>query len=125
MPFLGTLKYERLEDKDSDFGRPLYRLTEPFGYYSDYHLPCEPIRCEEGFETDFASIPEWIFFLRPKNGKWKKASVIHDKACKLPMSAKTADIIFYYAMLEDEASIFTAYLLYFAVRLNHIVVGKK
>ena len=60
----------------------------------------------------------------PRNGKWKKASVVHDKACKLPMSAKTADIIFYYAMLEDEASIFTAYLLYFAVRLNHIIVGK-
>jgi len=70
----------------------------------------DAVLCEEGFETDFASIPEWIFFLRPRNGKWAKASVIHDKACiyasnKEEMTYKQADHIFYNAMREDGASV--------------------
>lgn len=124
MPFIGNLKYEKVENKESFVGRPVYKLSEQFGFETTKGKGYR-IYCEKGFETDFASIPEWIFFLNPRNGKWKKASVIHDKACKLPISAKNADIIFYYALLDDEASIFTAYLLYTAVRLNHIFVGKK
>lgn len=123
MSFIGELNYERVPNKKSFFGRPVYRLTRPFGYKS-----VKTIMCEEGFETDFASIPWWIFFLRPKNGKWKKASVIHDKACimasKYELTYIEADNIFYYAMLDDEASRFTASFIYFWVRLNHLVVGK-
>ena len=84
--------------------------------------------CENGFETDFASVPDWIFFLRPRNGKWAKASVIHDKACILAsekiLTYKTADLYFYYAMLDDQASWFTANFMYFWVRLNHLVLRK-
>ena len=90
--------------------------------------PYYTIKCEEGFETDFASIPSFIFFLRPKNGKWKKASVIHDKACKMAekkiLTYKTADSIFYYAMLDDKASKFTASFMFLVVRINHLVTFK-
>ena len=126
--FLGELKYERIEGKESFVGRPVYRLTEPFAYCTDKHLPYYTVRCDKGFETDFASIPEWFFFLRPRNGKWAKASVIHDKACLLALideiSYKDADLFFYHAMLDDKASWFTANFMYFWVRLNHLVVRK-
>ena len=131
MSFVGQLKYEKVKDKQSFVGQPVYRLTEEFGYKTDIvpNLNKEyKILCPRGFETDFASVPSWIFFLRPRNGKWAKASVIHDRACQLAsnkvLSYKTADKIFYYAMLEDEASKFTASFMYFWVRLNHLVVGK-
>jgi hypothetical protein len=121
--FIGILKYERLLGKTSLAGRPVFRLTESLSYKNDEHLPGYIIRCEVGFETDFASIPSFIFFLRPKNGKWKTASVIHDKACilasKKMLTYKEADTIFYYAMLDDEASKFTANFIYFWCRLHN------
>ena len=131
MPFVGELKYEKIKDKESFVGRPLFKLTQEFGFKLGNVPNLNPeykIICPKGFETDFASIPEWIFFLRPRNGKWAKSAVIHDRACQLAsnkvLSYKTADRIFYYAMLEDEASQFTANFMYFWVRLNHLVVGK-
>lgn len=131
--FIGELEYERVEGKESFVGRPVYRLTKYLAYKCEKHpfYPDYQIQCDVGFETDFASIPEWIIFLNPKNGKWKKASVIHDKACLVAskrttgLNYKDADLLFYYAMRDDGASRFTANFLYFWVRLNHIVVGKE
>ena len=126
--FTGTLLFTRVKNKESAFGRPVFKLTRSFGYYKIVGDNIYAIDCEPGFETDFASIPEWIFFLRPRNGKWIKASVIHDKACilasKKALTYKTADDIFYYAMLDDEASWFTASFMYLVVRLNHLVTLK-
>lgn len=121
MPFLTELKYEDAKGTNI-WGRPQYALTSPLEYdYKGYML----IRVPEGFKTDFATIPNWIPFLRPKNGKWAKASVVHDFLCKYDMPKVTADRIFYYAMLDDKASIFTAYVLWICVRINHIAQGLK
>ena len=137
MAFFGELKYEKIEGKESFAGRPVYRLTEFFGYVCKRNSTFYIIYCHEGFETDFASIPEWIFFVRPRNGKWMKASVIHDRACIMArdkevvidpdfvMTYKLADQIFYEAMLEDEASLFTANFMYFWCRAKHILYGQK
>jgi hypothetical protein len=128
MPFLGELKYEKIKDKESFVGRPVFKLTQDFGYFLNNKVLYVRIECKKGFETDFASIPEWVFFIRPRNGKWAKASVIHDKACILAsngeLSYKDADLLFYYAMREDNASWFTANFFYFLVTVNHIVAGK-
>lgn len=122
--FIGELKYERVPGKRSVFGRQVYKLLQPFGY----RLEGFKIDCEEGFETDFASIPRFISFIRPKNGKWRKASVIHDKACIMAstkyLTYYQADNIFYYAMLDDNASKFTANFMYLVVRINHLVLLK-
>lgn len=127
MPFIGELRYERVKCKESFVGRSVFRLTEEFAYEINKPPKLDyKIICAEGFETDFASVPEWIRFIRPRNGKWIKASVIHDRACKLAakklLSYKVADTIFYYAMREDGASLFTAHFMYFWVRLNHLIV---
>lgn len=122
--FIGELKYERVKGKWSVFGRPVFKLLQPFGY----KIEGFNIECEEGFETDFASIPRFITFIRPQNGKWRKASVIHDKACimasKKRLTYNQADGIFYYAMLDDNASKFTASFMYMIVRINHLVLLK-
>lgn len=117
MPFLSKLEYEPAEGTNI-WGRPQYRLTAPLVYsYND-----EEFTVPAGFKTDFATIPNWIPLLRPKNGKWAKASVVHDHLCKTKDLPKgVADRIFYYAMLDDEASIFTAWLFWLCVRSSHIV----
>ena len=122
--FINVLVYERIPGKVSAFGRPVYVLKRPFCWPNGKYN----VICNTGFETDFASIPKFVFFLSSKNGKWKKASVIHDKACILASTGKwkyiTADNIYYEALLDDNASKFTAWLFYLAVRLNHLIVGK-
>jgi hypothetical protein len=131
MPFIGELQYKKIEGKMSVFGRQVYKLTKPFEYMIGVDRGYNPyftIKCEEGFETDFASIPWFIFFLNPKNGRWKSASVIHDKACKMAdkkiLTFKTADSIFYYAMLDDGSFKFVARFFYFWVRAHHLVSRK-
>ena len=117
--FINELVYERVPGKVSPFGRPVYVLKRPFCWSNGK----ESVVCIKGFEKDFASIPKFVFFLSSKNGKWKKASVIHDKACILASTGKwkyiTADNIYFEALLDDGASKFTAWLFYLAVRLNH------
>lgn len=120
MPFLTELKYEPAKGTNI-WGRPQFSLTAPLEYdHKGYIL----IRVPEGFKTDFATIPSWIPFLKPKNGKWAKASVVHDYLCKRDIPKVTADKIFYYAMLDDGANVFTAYVLWASVRINHIAQGQ-
>lgn len=121
MPFLSKLTYAKAEG-DNIWGRPQYSLTSPLEYdYKGYVV----VRVPTGFKTDFATIPSWVPFLRPKNGKWAKASVVHDFLCKREGLPKAlADRVFYYAMLDDEASVFTAFLLWAAVRINHLAQGQ-
>jgi hypothetical protein len=128
MPFYGNLKYEKIDGEESFAGRPIYRLTESFGYDTKKHMDGYHIVCDAGFETDFASIPEWIFFVNHRDGKWKKASVIHDKACILAkideLTYKEADLFLYYAMLDDQASKFSANFFYFWCRAKHLLCGQ-
>jgi hypothetical protein len=129
MPFIGDCVYRRSYKEESFVGRPVYILTEPFLYYNDKAKKDYKIICELGFKTDFASIPEWIG-VDPKGTLWRKAAVIHDKACILarekerPIDMKEADAFFYYAMKECGASLFTRMFFWTIVRINHIVQGR-
>lgn len=119
--YLTELKYKDATGTNI-WGRPQYKLTSPLVY--DYRGRLD-IFVPAGFKTDFATIPSWIPFVRPNNGKWAKASVVHDFLCKSACTKKFADKVFYYAMLDDEASHFTAFVLWVAVRVNHIAQGLK
>ena len=123
MPFLSELKYEDAKGTNI-WGRPQYSLTEKLVYsYLHSFTGDFTITVPVGFKTDFATIPSWIPFVRPENGKWRKASVVHDYLCKEDIPKKYADKVFYYAMLDDQASVFTAYLLWVGVRINHLAQG--
>lgn len=128
MSFYGVLTYEKIEGGESFVGRPLYMLTDYFGYQTPLHMNNYPIHCDAGFITDFASIPEWIFFINPKDGKWKSAAVIHDRACEIAskgkMTYRNADLFLYYAMLDDGSSKFSANFFYFWVRAKHLICGQ-
>jgi hypothetical protein len=122
--FSGELKYEKI-DGESFVGRPQFRLLEDFSYsvWDGVYFGLITVTVPKGFVTDFASIPEWIFFLKPKNGVWKHASVIHDYLCKQKDVPKwVADRVFYHAMRDDGASLLTAWFMWSIVRLNHLLI---
>ena len=122
--FHGQLRTLRLRNTRSPSGRPCYQLLEPFAWNNENYY----IECELGFVTDFASIPHFIPWVNPRDGKWRHASVIHDKACILArdgkMTYKDADTILYYAMLDDNASKFSASFFYFWCRTKHLLWGQ-
>lgn len=70
------------------------------------------------FYTDLASIPKLLHFIYKPNGKYTRASIIHDYL----YSDKTknrfyADYIFLKCMKLDNVPFHTRYLFYFAVSL--------
>jgi len=79
-----------------------YRIQEKFEYYTDLiNQKKTVISIEEGFITDFASTPRWLWWLLPPTGKYGKASVIHDYLYDTKLKGVTkeiADKIFLEAM---------------------------
>lgn len=83
----------------------------------------------EGFITDLASIPSFLFWLQW--GAWNKAAIIHDYLYvhhfisiktvfytkKYHLNRKQTDILFYEILLHDGVHPLLAKLMYYAVRL--------
>jgi hypothetical protein len=95
-----------------------WRLSERFIVYTE-QLGEEKvwIEVEEGFETDFASIPKiFLPFLEWKD-KFNKAAVVHDWLYHTKQfDRKTTDRIFLELQLALGINKYKAYLFYFTVR---------
>lgn len=98
-------------EKDSIVnGVKWYRLKAPL-LYDDFIVPV-------GFKTDLATIPKQLTWIFKPNGKYARASVLHDFLYdKKVVSRKEADIIFKEAMLKDGVSDLVADIFYVSVRL--------
>jgi len=104
-----------------------WRLVKSFTYRIGKKYSRHFIKVPRDFETDFASIPKFIFWLFPWWAKFNKASVLHDwlYKAKIVMGNKVTreqtDDIFYEAMLIDyrhhKSGKFIAFIEYRAVRL--------
>ena len=111
----------RLEDIDGH----TMSLLEPLKFYSAELRMV--VRVDPPFVTDFASIPRGFWNLIPKNGKWDRASVIHDAAYRLqlrdvtgkffPATKSQADHLFREGMAADGVGKVTRNLMFAAVRL--------
>lgn len=85
--FLTTLRVEWGEDEKNA------RLLAPFGYYSA--ILGQEVWVEEGFETDFASVPRLPFIFLVLGNLGKRAAVIHDKLYRESgVSRAKADAVF-------------------------------
>ena len=74
-------------------------LVFPFTYHQGSKRSNRVIKVPAGFDTDFASIPKFLWFL-PYWAKFSKASVLHDYLYRTQdRSRKEADLIFLEAML--------------------------
>lgn len=110
-------------------GRPIYCVTHSIIFHtSKVGKLGTIIVVPEGFLTDLASIPTLPFFPNPGGSLWDDAAIVHDKACLEAdadkMTFKEADAAFYHALRERGCNVFTAVVLWLAVRANHLVKGQ-
>jgi hypothetical protein len=86
-----------------------------------------------GYRTDLASVPWWIRWLLPPNGKYGKAAVIHDFICSyrtvnmngqnVYVTRKTGDLIFLEAMGVLNVPAWQKWSMFCAVRAYAIATG--
>lgn len=72
------------------------------------------------FDTDLASIPRWLWsIISPNYSGFISPAILHDYLyrCSQNYTRKTIDEIFYYALISNGVSRYTAYKMYAAVRL--------
>jgi len=96
-------------------------LTEELQYYSS-RLD-KVIVVPEIFETDLASIPPYLTWLVPKNGKHRAAAIVHDhlyvqhgKVGGATLTRAECDAIFLEAMVVLGVSKWRRKIMYYAVR---------
>jgi hypothetical protein len=107
--FIGTVKAEWLDD-----GRKM-KLLEDFLYVDQFQNQWS---APKDWVVDGASIPEfaWPIIGGPFEGKYRKASVIHDVECDRKLRPwETVHEVFYYAMRAADVSNIKAKVMYAAV----------
>jgi len=93
----------------------IYSLKEELHYKSDKYDYTVP----KLFKTDFASVPLSLQFIYPPQGKWSRASVLHDYLYSKERKDVTrfkADKVFLEAMEKDGVSWITRHLFFAGVR---------
>lgn len=95
-----------------------WRTEGELHYESDLvpHLIIVP----DDFGTDLASLPQWVpEFLIQRNGRHRKAAIIHDYLCRAwPLNKRSlADKIFLEAMKVDGVPAWRRYVMYSAVAI--------
>lgn len=92
----------------------MWRVNQTFKYYSDFG---GFVRVEGGFETDFASIPRFLWTLAPPDGRYTQAAVVHDWLYTTQTGPKDmADRIFKEAMEVLGVPRWKRNLMYMAVK---------
>lgn len=110
--FVGKLILERTRDA--------WIVSRPFVFESDL-LGARGFQravvVEEGFPTDFASIPRIFHRLLPQNGEYDAAAIIHDHLYASGMAAKSvADLVFYEAMEALDVPAWKRKVMFWAVK---------
>ena len=123
MPFTAIPEY-KLTGKTKN-GRKLYITLNDFWYLMPDGK--NPTLVEyfvgSGFVTDLASIPNFLFMLKPNSSLWASAAIVHDAACngvrKGLLTYKDADALLYYAMIECGSTKLLAWGFWAYVSLRH------
>jgi hypothetical protein len=96
-----------------------YRLLQPLVAIYPMDGGGMTITVPAGFETDFASVPRWLWGLLPHDGPYAPAAVIHDwlySMASLGCSRFLADAIFRELMYQLKVPLWQRVLMYYAVR---------
>lgn len=123
--FTTGLKYRDTGDI-SNYGLPLYEITEGFDYMvGDLDKPLAVIHIEKGFLTDFASIPWPLNLWFKPTGQWSKASAVHDKLYRdyPEISRLVSDSIFYEGCVVLEVNRVLALIFFLVLRIVNIFRG--
>ena len=103
-----------------------WKLVKPFTYHVGSKHSRFIIKVPKGFVTDFASVPQLLWFWLPYWGKYGKAAIVHDRLYHTrETSRRMADLIFYEAMQVEGTPKWKARLMYWGVRMGGYLSYKK
>ena len=109
--FLTPLKVEVIDNFK-------FRIIEEFSYHVGSYDSEDKITVPVGYETDFASIPKFMWGVLPPHGKYAKAAVIHDYLYSHAIISKEyADNVFNEAMTVLGVNDNLRFLMFSAVKL--------
>lgn len=115
---------ELLVESCGDEGKQ-WILRRAFKFYYETSFCKTYIKVPNGFITDFATIPRFLYSIFPPIGRYNKAAMMHDylydSSCYLKISRKDCDLFFLQAMQILGVEIWIRYSLFLGVRL----CGKK
>lgn len=95
-----------------------FRIIEEFSYHVGSYNSEEKITVPIGYETDFASIPKFLWSILPPHGKYAKAAVIHDYLyTNAIVNKRYADDVFNEAMIVLGVNDNLRIIMYNAVKL--------
>lgn len=112
----------------------VWRLEQDFSYEVGDKGTGKVITVPKGFETDGASVPQFLWSLFPAWGSYSRAAVIHDLLCHLincgvphpeAPTRRDADLIFLEAMKVCGTGPVTRTILYGGARLGGYLPGKN
>lgn len=116
-------KYPEIEVRKSTQHYDWYEVIETCLFY--YPV----IRIRKGFLTDYASVPQLLWWLIPPHGRAANASIWHDWMYQQPkdhnLSRREVDATWLRLMLEDNVPTLQAYAMYYMVRWFGNGVWKK
>lgn len=112
-------------------GKKYWRVTVSFKFYVGAEIEDTWVYVPEGYLTDGATTPKFLWWLLPPWGEYGQAAVVHDILCDdlliwkagqlHAISRKEADDIFYEAMKVAGVSFWKRWLMYGGVRLWDIL----
>ena len=115
MPFLGVAIFR--DGADGHTAVLETPLTYGTGHRSEGYMAVY-VRVPPGFETDFASVPRWLWPIFPPRGRWNRAAVMHDYLCRqADVDRFLADALFRAAMRDLGVPLWRRVAMYYAVRL--------
>jgi len=118
--FTNELKVKPTED-----GK-MWILLEDFEYYLGDLDSGVSIKVPAGFVTDFASVPQFLWWILPPFGKYTKPAVLHDYLYrKTKFNREICDGIFLEAMEVMNVPVWQRLLLYLGVRIGGWVPYRK
>ena len=112
---------------------PEILLVKDTGKYDWYRVVQDcavgPILIQAGFTTDFASVPQALWWLIPPHGKAAMPSIVHDYLYQVPQSHNLtrAQVDYHWLRLMQKAgvSVWQRWLMYGFVRVLGGGVWKK
>jgi len=96
-----------------------WKLVKSFSYHVGSRNSRTVIKVPKGFVTDFASVPQFLWWWMPYWGKYGKGAIVHDYLYQHHIYSRAmADAIFKEAMVAGKTPKWKARLMYFGVRIG-------
>lgn len=109
-----------------------WKVFTPLIYRSALPGIVQPITVPTGFVSDGASVPRPLWWFLPSWGTYSRAAVVHDFLCTeldagrttIVPDRRTADAIFFEAMVDEGTGMTMRWLMWAAVRAYAIIARK-